>query len=65
MNNLYCVFLRNDQRNWSTTFLISASNETDLRLKVQALGLVGEAEEWQMTSHHLICTTPDSVEEEI
>jgi hypothetical protein len=65
MKTLYCVLLCNDDQNWKTTFLISADDERDLRAQVMSLDLVGDAEEWQMTGHYRICSTPDNVSEEI
>lgn len=65
MKTLYCALLNNDARSWQTTFLISADDERDLRAQVMSLDLVGDAEEWQMTSHYRICSTPDNVSEEI
>lgn len=65
MKTLYCVFLHNDQRGWSTTLLVSANDERDLRAQVMSLDIVGGAEEWQITSHYRVCSTPDSVSEEI
>lgn len=65
MNTLFYVRMVNEQRDWSTVFLLSASDETHLRLKAQALGLLGEPHEWTLDKFFPICATPDDVEEEI
>lgn len=65
MKTLYVVLLHNDRHRWNATFLISADDERDLRAQVKSLDLVGDAEEWQMTSHYRVCSTPDNVSEEI
>jgi hypothetical protein len=65
MKTLYCALLHNDRNRWNATFLISANDERDLRAQVMSLDLVGDAEEWQMTHHYRICSTPDTVSEEL
>jgi hypothetical protein len=65
MKTLYHVMLNNERLGWKTSFLISADDERDLRAQVMSLDLVGDAEEWQMTHHYRICSTPDNVSEEM
>lgn len=65
MNTLYYVGLENARLAWETVFLLSATDEAQVRSKARNLGMVGNAEDWQIAKVFPICTTPDDVEEEL